>query len=67
VVSSPIAERWGKNRTWRMPLTLVRMNDKNFGGDFLVLNLQTVTMVDYRRFEREQERHQATVFFNDRA
>ena len=66
MVSSPKAERWGENRTRRMPLTLVRINEKNSGSDFLILNLQAVTMVKCRHFEKEQKR-EATVFFNDRA
>jgi hypothetical protein len=40
---------------------------KYSGGNFLILNLQAVTMVECRHFEKEQKRHQATVFFNDRA
>jgi uncharacterized protein YodC (DUF2158 family) len=50
-----------------MPMTLVRMTEKNSGGDFLILNLQAVTMVECRHFEKERKRHQATVFSNDRA
>ena len=66
VVSSSKAGRWGKNRTRRMPLTLVRINKKNSGSNFHILNLQAVTMVKCRHFENEQKR-EATVFFNDRA
>ena len=43
-------------------MTLVRMTEKNSGGDFLILNLQAVTMVECRHFEKERKRHQATVF-----
>ena len=48
-------------------MTLVRVNEKNSGGDFLILNLQAVSMVKCRHFENEQKRHQAMVFSHDRS
>ena len=46
-------------------MTLVRVNESDSGGEFLILNLQMVTRVECRYFRREQERHQATVFSSD--
>jgi hypothetical protein len=47
-------------------VTLVRVTRRlDYGGDFLVLNLQMVTRVECRNFEMVQEEHQARVFFSD--
>ncbi len=46
-------------------MTLVRVNETETGSDFLIVNLQMVTRVDCRNLEKEQEKHQARVFFSD--
>ena len=46
-------------------MTLVRVNETDSGGDFLVCNLQMVTRVEGRNFKDEQDKHQARVFFSD--
>jgi hypothetical protein len=46
-------------------VTLVRVNETDSGGEFLILNLQMVTRVECRYFGKEQERRQATVFSSD--
>ncbi len=46
-------------------MTLLRVNAADSGGEFSILNLQTITRVDCRNFGGEREEHQATVFFSD--
>ncbi len=46
-------------------MTLVRVNERDSGGEFSMLNLQMITRVECRNFEQEQEKHRATVFFSD--
>ncbi len=46
-------------------MTLVRVNETDSGGDFLILNLQMVTRVEGRNYNDEEEKHQARVFFSD--
>ena len=46
-------------------MTLVRVNEKDSGGEFTMLNLQMITRVECRSFEQEQEKHRATLFFSD--
>lgn len=46
-------------------MTLVRGNRSDPGGDFLILNLQMVTRVECRYFDRDEELHRATVFSSD--
>jgi hypothetical protein len=47
----------------RMAMTLIRVNETESGGEFLILNLRTITRVECRNFGQEQDRHQATVSF----
>jgi hypothetical protein len=53
--------------SWRMrtAMTLIRVNETESGGEFLILNLQTITRVECRNFGQGQERHQAAVAFPD--
>ena len=46
-------------------MTLVRVNETDSGSDFLIINLQMVTRVDFRTLGEEQEKHRARVFFSD--
>ncbi len=46
-------------------MTLMRVNETNSGGHFVIANLQMVTRVECRNFEVEQGRHQARAFFSD--
>lgn len=46
-------------------MTLIRVNEAESGGEFLILNLQTITRVECLNFDQEQGRHQATVSFPD--
>ncbi len=46
-------------------MTLVRVNETDSGGDFLILNLQMVTRVEGRNYNDEEEKHQARIFFSD--
>ena len=46
-------------------MTLVRVNERDSGSDFLILNLQMVTRVEGRNFKDEQDKHQGRVFFSD--
>ncbi len=43
-------------------MTLVRVNESESGGDFVLLSLRTVAKVECRGFDGEQHRHRATVF-----
>jgi hypothetical protein len=46
-----------------LPVTLVRVNESESGGDFVLLSLRTVSRVGCRGFfDGEQHRHRATVF-----
>jgi hypothetical protein len=38
--------------SWRMrtAMTLIRVNETESGGEFLILNLQTITRVECRNF-----------------
>ena len=46
-------------------MTLVRVNERDSGSGFLILNLQMVTRVEGRNFKDEQDKHQSRVFFSD--
>ena len=46
-------------------MTLVRVNETDSGGGFLICNLQMVTRVEGRNFKDEQDKHQARIFFSD--
>ncbi len=43
-------------------MTLVRVNESESGGSFVLLSLRTVAKVECRGFDGEQHRHRATVF-----
>jgi hypothetical protein len=46
-------------------MTVVRVNESDSGGDFIIVNLQMVTRVEGRNFDAEQGSHRATVFSSD--
>ncbi len=48
-------------------MTLVRANESDSGSKFTVLNLQMITRVECRNFDRERDEHKARVFFSDGA
>ena len=48
-------------------MTLVRVNETDSDSEFTILNLQLITSVECRNFDRDQDEHQATVFFSDGA
>jgi hypothetical protein len=43
-------------------MTLVRVNESESGGDFVLLNLRAVAKVECHGFDGEQHRHRATIF-----
>ena len=43
-------------------MTLVRVNECDSGGDFVLLNLRAVAKVECHGFDSEQHRHRATMF-----
>ena len=43
-------------------MTLMRVNESDSGGDFVLLNLRAVAKVECRGFDGEQRRHRATIF-----
>jgi hypothetical protein len=44
-----------------LPVTLVRVNESESGGNFVLLSLRTVARVECCGFDGEQHRHRATV------
>ncbi len=43
-------------------MTLVRVNESDSGGDFVLLSLRAEAKVECHGFDGEQHRHRATVF-----
>ncbi len=43
-------------------MTLVRVNESESGGDFVLLNLRAVARVECHGFDGEQARHRAAIF-----
>lgn len=48
-------------------MTQVRVTKSDSGSEFSVLNLQMITRAECRNFDREQDKHQVTVFYSDGA
>jgi hypothetical protein len=60
-----LGENTGDSKGRRAFVALVRVDETNSGGDFLIVNLQMVTRVEGRNFKDEQDKHQGRVFFSD--
>ncbi len=43
-------------------MTLMRVNETDSGGDFVLLNLRAVAKAECHGFDGEQHRHRATIF-----
>jgi hypothetical protein len=43
-------------------MTLVRVNESDSSGDFVLLNLRAVARAECYGFDSEQHRHRATIF-----
>ncbi len=43
-------------------MTLMRVNESDSGGDFVLLNLRAVARMECHGFDGEQRRHRATIF-----
>ena len=43
-------------------MTLMRVNESDSGGEFVLLNLRAVARAECHGFDGEQRRHRATIF-----
>ena len=43
-------------------MTLMRVNESDSGGEFVLLNLRAVARMECHGFDGEQRRHRATIF-----
>ena len=43
-------------------MTLMRVNESDSGGEFVLLNLRAVARAECHGFDSEQRRHRATIF-----